>query len=390
MRSFAYFPALYVVLTLLATLVRAAPVEGHPHTGALKEQCQAPKTSSDDPLAGCPRGTVFVSQKHPNAAFRTINAAVSALPDDGSTRTVLIDEGMYYEKVVVSRISPTIFAGITPNVRDPLANRVRMWQSSYVNQSDAHSTLRNCDAVVLGVGTGAPVGSADFKAYNIDFVQRQFFEGQEVTQYQLGPAAALCVQRSNASFYGCGFASYQDTLYVGDGAQAFFFASVVRGMTDQLYGSGKAWFERVKLLSRACGGGITAWRGDPADPSVGVYVSNSHIDRSDDASTLKNLTARCHLGRPWNVYSHATYLNTTMSDIVNPDGFRVWGQFQSNFDPKLTRFAEYASSGPGGNLELRNTTLERILTEHEAKQITFKRVFGGDTHWIDAKPVQQW
>lgn len=64
--------------------------------------------------------------------------------------------------------------------------------------------MHNCDAVVLGVGTGSAIGSSDFKAYNIDFVQRQYFDGQEVTQYQLGPAAALCVQSSNASFYGCG------------------------------------------------------------------------------------------------------------------------------------------------------------------------------------------
>lgn len=317
-------------------------------------------------------------------------SAVADRPDDGSTRTILIDEGVYHEKVIISRISPTIFAGITANPRSPLANRVRMWQSTYVNQTNPHETLRNCDAVVLSVGTGAPLGSSDFKAYNIDFIQRQFFNGEEITQYQLGPAAALCVQSSNASFYGCGFASFQDTLYVGDGAQAFFFRSIVRGMTDQLYGSGKAWFEKVKLLSRACGGGITAWRGDPKDASVGVYVSNSEIDRSYDASTVKDLTGRCHLGRPWNVYSHATFLNTTMSDIVHPAGFRVWGKLQANFDPKLTRFTEYGSSGPGGDMTARNMTLERILDEHEAKQITYRNVFGGSTPWIDSKPVQDW
>lgn len=89
-------------------------------------------------------------------------------------------------------------------MRNPESNRVQVWQSSYVNQSDPNSTLNNCDAVVLGVGTGRAMGNSDFKAYNLDFVQRQFYQGQEVTEYQLGPSAALCVQHSNASFYGCG------------------------------------------------------------------------------------------------------------------------------------------------------------------------------------------
>lgn len=186
------------------------------------------------------------------------------------------------------------------------------------------------------------------------------------------------------------FSSYQDTLYVGTGSQAFFFKSIVKGMTDQLYGYGKAWFERVQLLSRACGGGITAWRGSPTDPLVGVYISNSIIDRSPDASTLRSMHKKCHLGRPWNVYSHAVYLNTRMSDIIADAGFRVWSQKQPNFDPRWTRFAEYASSGQGADLTYRDLQLESILTQHEAKQITYRKVFGGSTPWIDPNPVKNW
>lgn len=288
-------------------------------------------------------------------------------------------------------MSPTILAGITSNVNDASANRVRIWQSSYVNQSDPSSKLHNCDAVVLGVGTGSAWASRDFKAYNIDFVQRQYLEHQLVTQYQLGPSAALCVQASNASFYGCSFDSHQDTIYVGSRAQAFFSRSIVRGMTDQLYGSGKAWFERATLLSRACGGGITAWRGDansPDDDQVGVYISNSIIDRSADASTLKPLTDKCHLGRPWDAHAHAVYLNTWMGTIVAQAGFKVWSKSQPNFVQAVTRFAEYNSSGPGGDMVKRNMTLEHILTQHEAKQITYRGVFGGAPRWIDEKRVE--
>ena len=279
--------------------------------------------------------------------------------------------------------------GVTSNAHGAGSNRVTVWQSSYVNQSDPNNTLHNCDAVVLGVGTSS-IGSTDFKAYNIDFVQRQFFAGEEVTDRQLGPAAALCVERSNASFYGCAFASYQDTLYVSPDSQAFFLGGVVKGMTDQLYGMGTAWFERVQLLSRACGGGITAWRGDPASPSKGVYISNSSIEKADDAPEGKDLEGKCHLGRPWNKYAHATYLNTAMSDIIAPEGFKMWNAEQTNFEEGLTRFAEYKSSGPGADPSGRNMTLERILSDEEASKITWTNVFGGSAPWIDTKTVHSW
>ncbi|SOV07627.1 uncharacterized protein UDID_14934 [Ustilago sp. UG-2017a] len=396
MLSYSYFLACFITLNFLSNWGRAALVyEEDLHVSNsfksfLDGNCQAPKSPGIDPLSGCPKDTIFVSQKYPSARYRTINSALNALPDDGTLTNILIDEGIYHEKVIVRRISPTIFAGVTPNNRDPSANRVQVWQSSYVNQSDPTSTMHNCDAVVLGIGTVAAAGNSDFKAYNINFVQRQFFKGQEVTQYQLGPAAALCVQNSNASFYGCGFSSFQDTIYVGPRSQAFFFKSTVKGMTDQLYGQGKAWLEQVSLLLRGCGGGITAWRGDPQDPLVGVYISNSNIIRSPHASTLKPMEKACYLGRPWNIYSHSTYLNTYMSNIIADAGFKVWAKRQSNFDPRLTRFAEYRSSGPGGYMGNRDYTLERALTDKEAKGITYKKVFGGSTPWIDSKTMKNW
>uniref|UniRef100_V5EVP3 Uncharacterized protein n=1 Tax=Kalmanozyma brasiliensis (strain GHG001) TaxID=1365824 RepID=V5EVP3_KALBG len=241
-------------------------------------------------------------------------------------------------------------------------------------------------SVKEAIERGAPHPISNFKAYNIDFVQRQYQRGQLITTYQLGPAAALCVEKANASFYSCSFSSYQDTLYVGPASQAFFFKSTVKGMTDQLYGMGKAWFERTLLLSRACGGGITAWRGDPNDAKVGVYILNSHIARADDAIPLKKMHGKCYLGRPWNAKAHAVYLNTSMDGIVAKKGFRVWGREESNFDPRTTRFDEYGSTGAAGDVTGRNMTLDRILTREQASRITIASVFG-DTSWIDWKRV---
>ncbi len=310
-------------------------------------------------------------------------------PDDGSSFTILIDEGIYHEKVVAERISPLTFTGVTSDVRNPSSNRVTIWQSTTLINTTL-TTIAPTAMPSSSASATVPLLAPPISALtNINFVQRQFKDGQEVTQTQLGPAAALCVENSKASFYGCGFSSYQDTIYVGPGSQAYFFKSIVKGMTDYLYGMGKAWFEQVQLLNRACGGGITAWRGDAKDATVGVYVSNSSIDKSPDASTLKNMEGKCHLGRPWNQYANSVYLNTWMSSIVAPEGFRTWNKEATNFDPSATRFAEYKSSGPGGNMQDRDRQLEKILTEKEAKQITVQKVFG-QTEWIDWETVKKW
>ncbi|SNX85999.1 uncharacterized protein MEPE_04708 [Melanopsichium pennsylvanicum] len=397
MLTLNYLFCCFVALSFFTKSGHAAPIFEDStevsHIEALDPRCQKAKEGqSQDILKHCPKGTVFVSHKHPQANFWSISSALESLPDNGKPRTILIDAGNYHEKVVVTRRSPIVFAGVTSNFRKhnvekSYSNRVHIWQSTYVNQSDPYNKLNNCDAVVLSVGNGSYPGSTDFKAYNIDFTQRQIQNGVEITDHQLGPAAALCVLRSNASFYGCSFNSYQDTIYVSPDSKAMFFKSIVRGTTDQLYGMGQAWFEKVRLLSRGCKGGITAWRGDPQNTRIGVYISNSEIARSDDAPSTKNLTGKCHLGRPWNIYSHATYLNTKMSDIVNATGFKVWSKNASQFDPKLTKFEEYNSYGPGGNLQGRDLLLDNILTDDEANKITWRNVFGS-TPWLDEKTLK--
>lgn len=264
-----------------------------------------------------------------------------------------------------------------------------IWQSSYVNQNGPSLYHSNCDAVTLGVGpNNGGMGSTDFKAYNINFVQRQFRDRKEVTQEQLGPAAALCVQNSRASFYGCGFSSYQDTVFVGAGSQALFSRSIVKGMTDQLYGEGRAWFEQCLLLSRACMGGIAAWRGKAGDQKTGVYISNSRIAVSPDAQTLKPMQGKCHLGRPWNAFAQTVYLNNFMTDIIAPEGFKTWNKQQSNFDPQTTRFFEYNSSGPGATPNLRDHTIQHMLDPQQAATCTYQRIFDAPADWIDLRTLE--
>lgn len=110
----------------------------------------------------------------------------------------------------------------------------------------------NADAVVLTVSPnrnaslvgsgplGAPLqpifGNTDFRLYNVDVANRATVNGVEYKKGDTGPSAALSVSYSNASFYGCTFESYQDTVYIGRNGSALLYGGETKGSTGEVVG----------------------------------------------------------------------------------------------------------------------------------------------------------
>ncbi|KAF7422329.1 hypothetical protein PC9H_010485 [Pleurotus ostreatus] len=248
----------------------------------------------------------------PFAQFHSIQDAIQALPDSGSF-VILVGAGEYHETINITRRGPLTLVGQiaaeaslpstrTANISE--SNLVQIWDNKFVvpGMDDADSAVLSVapsrDAALIGAGpTGAPLqplsGNADFKAYNIDFQNR-------AANFSISQALVTDISYANASFYGCSFASYQDTWYTGRNASTYVVDSVIFGQTDYLFGFGTAWFEDVVLANRACGGGIVAWKGtnqtDAPGNRYGAYVSNSRIARSPDANTTVVTADRCFLG----------------------------------------------------------------------------------------------
>ncbi|TFY73508.1 hypothetical protein EWM64_g10504 [Hericium alpestre] len=178
---------------------------------------------------------------------------------------------------------------------------------------------------------------------------------------------------------------------------------MISGPAD-LFGFGTAWFQNVVLANRACGGGITAWKGtnltDAPGNRYGAYIADSKVIRSPDANATALTAGKCFLGRPWNDLATTVYLRTFMDDSIEPSG---WTPFDSSRPVIMntTFYAEYASygewapllavaaarltsymEGPGGNISAR-IPLEHILTEKEARNFTVEKVFLGRPSWID-------
>ncbi|KZT58055.1 carbohydrate esterase family 8 protein [Calocera cornea HHB12733] len=360
------------------------------------DACQRVKPAGHWQTDGCPAGTIYVSQNDTSAHFTSVQAAVQSLPDDLSPAVILIGPGMYKGVVNVTRKGPVTLLGqyVFPNT--PL---VTIWDDQFVTepppaQDDAQTAVLivapTFNASLIGMGTvGFPLqpefGNVDFKAYHIDF-------SNLAANYAISQALVTDISYANASFYGCNFASYQDTWYTGRNASTYVKGGTIYGQTDYLFGFGTAWFEQVTFANRGCGGALVAWKGtNQSDPTgttpvapgnhYGAYISNSAVIRSPDANTTLDLTGKCYLGRPWNDYATTVFRNTYMDSTVNATGFIPFsGRPQVIFN--TTYYAEFGSYGPGGNTANR-ASADHILDSAQASEFTIPKVFGEWPGWID-------
>ncbi|KZT28756.1 carbohydrate esterase family 8 protein [Neolentinus lepideus HHB14362 ss-1] len=359
--------------------------------------CQLQKPAAVSQLLGCPPGTVYVSPTDSEAQFTSVQAAVESLPE-GTPSTILIGEGVYHETVNVSRQAPLTMLGqlstetaFVPAGNTSTRNLVQIWNNDWVVtqgvEDDAQSAVLvvspSFNASLVGAGpTGAPLqplfGNTDFRAYNIDFQNL-------AANYSISQALATDISYANASFYGCTFASYQDTWYTGRNASTYVVDSIIYGMTDYLFGFGTAWFQNVTFANRGCGGGLVAWKGtnlmDAPGNRYGAYISDSKIIRSPDANATTGTDASCYLGRPWNSLATTVYLNTYMDESIAPVG---WIEFDNTrtLNISTTYYAEYKSYGPGANY-IGREPYEHFLTDAEAASFTVEKVFLEQPEWID-------
>jgi len=214
------------LITGLVTIALAG--DGAERGSANYSSCQR---KTDDPLHGCPDGTLYVSRTDHRANYLSIQSAIAALSNDTSPRFILIGSGVYTEQLNVTRSGPLTLLGQSDNPSKGLSYSDVAYNTTTANDvqvyhNAANSNSRYPDNVHTGVitigptlnatQTGAgptgwgvppntPFGCSDFRVYNIDF-------RNELFPHSAGPAHAVGVGYSNAGFYSCGFYSYQDTV----------------------------------------------------------------------------------------------------------------------------------------------------------------------------------
>ncbi|KAH7309855.1 pectin lyase fold/virulence factor [Stachybotrys elegans] len=375
-------------------------------------ECQR---NTSNPLQGCPEGTLFVSRSSALADFNSIQDAIVSLLNDESAHVILVASGTYTEQVNVTRPGPVTLLGQSDDPYLGLSygnaqsdtthhNEVQIVWAAANNDSSGRifdnaftsvlTVAPTWNASLTGTGpTGFPVppdtpfGNSDFRAYNIDF--RNVFAPQAA-----GPSLAVGVAYANAGFYGCGFYSYQDTVYVGKLGNAYFYDNVIAGQVDFLYGFGTAWVEKSTLALRNCHGAITAWKGTNTTftNKYGVYVSDSRVIAANN-SIAASMERKCPLGRPWNSLHRSIFLNSYMDKSILPEGYIQWGITDPRFDGN-TFMAVHENFGPGYDATALNKSTTLVLDDQTIRPyrspvdvFTGPNGESGDVSWIDEESL---
>jgi pectinesterase len=254
--------------------------------------------------------------------FKTVSEAVAAAPDNGKTRYIIkIKAGVYRESVDVPKKKKFLmFLG---------DGRTTTIITASKNVVDGSTTFNS--ATVAAVGEG-------FLARDLTF------------QNTAGPskhqAVALRVGSDLSAFYRCDFLAYQDTLYVHNSRQ-FYVGCLVAGTVDFIFGNAAAVFQDCDIHARRPNAGqknmVTAQGRTDPNQNTGIVIQNCRIGATSDLRPVQS-SFPTYLGRPWKEYSRTVILQSTMSDVIHPEGWHIW---DAEFALSTLFYGEYLNTGAG-------------------------------------------
>jgi pectinesterase len=300
--------------------------------------------------------------------FRTLQAAVAAVPDGNPNRIIFhIRPGVYQGQIILpARKSNVTFAGDD-------AEKVILTYALNIHEPQPAGVSPKY------AGIGVVILGDDFHAENITF---------QNTSGDHGQALALRADGDRAVFNHCRLLGWQDTLRVDDGRD-YFTNCYIAGRVDFIYGSGTAVFDHCEIHSRN-GGHVTA-ANTPQDQPYGFVFLDCRL--TGDSQPWINpggvpVNPSAHpladLGRPWRPYARVAYIRCWMGDHIKPEGWNNWGKVSNE---KTARYSEYESAGPGANPTMRVKWAHQ-LTAEEASAYTVAHILHGDDGWDPTQALQ--
>ena len=331
----------------------------------------------------------LVVAKDGSGDFMTIQEAIMAVPDyNGEELKILAAPGIYHEKLVVpeSKSHVTLIARTEGEVvitNDDYANKV--------------SPITGRKLGTSGSAT-AYIYAPYFEAIGIVFENTASNESFAQGGRGVGQAVAALVAGDCVVFRRCKFLGHQDTLYaygrksdpktkeaieaartqrIPENMQSrqYYEDCYIAGSVDYIFGWATAYFNRCEL--HCLGDGYVTAAATPQGQTYGYVFNNCTITSEPGVKT--------YLGRPWRHYAQTVFLNCTLDECVNPQGWQTWPNKDSGLDGSTTAFyAEYNSTGAGANPKQR-AAWSKQLTSKMAERFTASEVLKGYDNWNPVK-----
>ncbi|KAL7180575.1 hypothetical protein ACSBR1_043716 [Camellia fascicularis] len=292
--------------------------------------------------------------------YKTVEAAVAAAPEKSSKRYVIrIKAGVYRENVEVPKKKTNImFLGDDRKTTIITGSR---------NVKDGSTTFHS--ATVAAVGEG-------FLAKEITF--------ENTAGASKHQAVALRVGSDLSAFYRCDMVAYQDTLYVHSNRQ-FYINCFIAGTVDFIFGNAAALFQDCDIHARKPDAGqknmLTAQGRIDKNQNTGIVIQKCRIDATADLKPVKT-NFPTYLGRPWKEYSRTIFMQSTISDVIDPAG---WHEWNGNFALSTLEYREYQNSGAGAGTSGRVKWAGfKVLTSAVDAQPYAAATFVGGGSWLSS------
>jgi pectinesterase len=298
--------------------------------------------STSGPTSGPTTGAKPTVAADGSGTYKTVQAAIDAVPANNTTRRVItIKAGTYREIVTIPSNKPYITL-------------------QGLGSGPGSTVIVNNHSSAGGYGTS---GSATVFINGHDFIAKNLTMSNDYGEGSQAVAASLNADRSvydNVRFLG-----NQDTMLVYH-YRSYIVNSYVEGTVDFIFGGGTAVFNTSTIYERRTSGGpITAANTDAAQ-TYGLLFYKCTID-----GAAKGVTG---LGRPWGAAGQVLYRESSMTASLNTA--QPWSDMSGN-SWKNARFFEYRNTGAGAGTNSNRPQ----LSDAQAANYTPQKYLAGTDGW---------
>ncbi|GAA0946994.1 hypothetical protein GCM10009558_062510 [Virgisporangium aurantiacum] len=280
--------------------------------------------------------------------YRTVQAAIDAVPANNTTRRVItIKAGTYRGVIRVPSNKPYI---TLQGLGSGPSNTVIVFNNYAGNGS---GTSGSASAFVDG---------HDFVAQNLT-ISNDFNEDPAVTGHQ---AVALHLNADRAVLDNVRLLGDQDTFLVNDNTRALVRNSYVEGTVDFIFGGGTIVFSGCSIYEKRSSGGPITAASTAATKTYGMLFYRSTI-----TGAANNVT---QLGRPWRPDAQVLYRESSLSATIRTS--QPWTDMSGNLWQNA-RFLEYQNTGSGAGTNSNRPQ----LSSSQAANYTPQRYLAGSDGW---------
>nr|GID89686.1 pectinesterase [Actinoplanes derwentensis] len=283
------------------------------------------------------------------ATYRTVQAAVNAVPANNASRvTITIKAGTYRESVIIPSNKPYItLEGLGSSAAATVI----------VNNKPASTAGTTGSATVY-------VQAKEFYGKNLTF-SNDYDEAANGSSQAL----ALALYGDRARLGNVRVIADQDTLLIYNSARAYVWSSYIEGTVDFIYGNGSAVFYACQIYEKRSTGGYLTAANTPATQTYGFLIYKSTI-----TGATSNVT---YLGRPWGAAGQVTVRESSLSATIKIA--QPWTDMSGNAWQNA-RFYEYKNTGAGATINSNRAQ----LTDAQAASYTPQKYLAGTDGWNPA------